>query len=56
MAPSCHRCCELEAVDETLAIHGARQGSGAYVARDPPLCFEDTFGGSSFEQRLGDQG
>lgn len=40
------RCCEPEAVDQTLAI----RHDGAYVARSPPLCIEDAgaAGGTSW--------
>ena len=41
-------CCEPEAVDVLLAMDNQ---AGEYVARDPPLCFEDAarLGGTSFD-------
>lgn len=39
-------CCEPEAIDVALAIH---HHPDEFVARQPPLCFEDPMGGTSFE-------
>ena len=39
-------CCEPEAIDMAFAL---QKHENEYVARDPPLCSEETQGGTSFE-------